>query len=162
VLLLDEHDRILLMQDSDLGLDPVRRWWSTPGGGVDDGESLEDAAVRELFEETGLEITAAALAGPLLRRQVLHGYSDKVVDQVEVFFVARVPTFDVDTSGHTEEEQRTVAELRWWDLGTLRLTTDDVWPRDLHDLVDLAGQPGRWRGGPVLGPAVEESTVPVG
>ena len=160
VLVLDEADRMLLFQDSDLGLDPVTHWWVTPGGGVDPGESDLEAGVRELWEETGLVVTGADLVGPLLTRTVVHGYSDKVVDQVEVFYLVRVPSFQVDTAAHTEEEQLTVADIRWWTLADLAATTDDVWPRDVLAVLELAAHPQRWRDGPVRAPAVEESSVP--
>ena len=105
-------------------------WGVTPGGGVDPGESDLEAAVRELWEETGLVVDAGDLVGPLLTRVVVHGYSDKVVDQHEVFYVVRVAAFEVDTTSHTEEEQLTVADIRWWALPDLAATDDDVWPRD--------------------------------
>jgi 8-oxo-dGTP pyrophosphatase MutT (NUDIX family) len=159
VLLLDDADRLLLLLDSDLGLDPVAHWWVTPGGGVDPGESDLEAAVRELWEETGLVVDAGALVGPLLTRLVVHGFSDKIVDQTEVFFAARVPTFTVDTTAHTEEEQLTVADIRWWDLDDLDRTGDDVWPRDLVAVLALAKSPEVWRDGPVKGAPVEESSV---
>lgn len=160
VLLLDEADRILLIQDSDLGLEPTYHWWMTPGGGVDPGESDLEAAVRELREETGLVIDAADLVGPFLVREVVHGYSDKVVDQTEVFLAARVPAFEVDTAGHTEEERLTVADIRWWEPDALATTDEDVWPRDLADLLALSRRPELFADGPVRGGAVEESSVP--
>jgi 8-oxo-dGTP pyrophosphatase MutT (NUDIX family) len=160
VLVLDEADRMLLFKDSDLGLDPVTHWWVTPGGGVDPGESDLDAGVRELWEETGLVVTAADLVGPLLTRTVVHGYSDKVVDQVEVFYVVRVPAFEVDTTAHTEEEQLTVADIRWWALSDLAATDDEVWPRDVLAVLDLLERPHEWSGGPVQAEPVEESSVP--
>ena len=160
VLVLDEADRMLLFQDSDLGLDPVTHWWVTPGGGVDPGESDVEAAVRELWEETGLVVDAGDLVGPLLTRVVVHGYSDKVVDQTEVFYVVRVAAFEVDTTAHTEEEQLTVADIRWWALADLATTTDDVWPRDVLDVLELAARPEEWRDGPVQAPETEESSVP--
>ena len=159
VLLVDDHGRLLLLQDSDLGLDPVRHWWVTPGGGVDPGESDARAVVRELLEETGLVVTEDDLVGPLLERTVVHGYSDKVVDQTEVFYLVRAQAFEVDTSGHTEEERLTVVELRWWSQESLAATTDDVWPRDLDELLALAADPHRWADGPVRGATVEESSV---
>ncbi len=162
VLVLDEDDRMLLFQDSDLGLDPVAHWWMTPGGGVDPGESDLEAGVRELWEETGLTVTGADLVGPLLTRTVVHGYSDKVVDQVEVFYTVQVPAFEVDTAAHTEEEQLTVADIRWWPLADLATTTDDVWPRDVLAVLALAARPELWRDGPVQAPAVEESSVAAG
>ncbi|WP_308279900.1 NUDIX hydrolase [Phycicoccus mangrovi] len=161
VLLLDEDDRVLLIEDSDLGLDPVAHWWNTPGGGVDPGESDAEAVVRELHEETGLRVTEADLDGPVLARRVLHGWSDKVVDQEETFWAVRVPAFEVDTSGHTEEERMTVVGLTWWDLDALQATGDLVWPVDLRAVVALAADRHRWRDAPVDGGRVEESTVPV-
>jgi 8-oxo-dGTP pyrophosphatase MutT (NUDIX family) len=159
VLLLDDADRLLLFLDSDLGLDPVAHWWVTPGGGVDPGESDHEATVRELWEETGLVVDAGALVGPLLTREVVHGYSDQITEQTEVYFALRVPAFDVDTTEHTQEEQATVADIRWWDLDDLAQTDDDVWPRDLFAVLALVEQPEVWRDGPVLADPVEESTV---
>ena len=52
----DEEGRILLLRRSD-GL------WSVPGGGLDPGERLDQAVVREVREETGLEVEPAALIG---------------------------------------------------------------------------------------------------
>jgi ADP-ribose pyrophosphatase YjhB (NUDIX family) len=52
VLLIDEHDRVLLLR-ADLG---DRNVWIAPGGGLEPGETAEDAALRELREETGIEL----------------------------------------------------------------------------------------------------------
>lgn len=160
VLVVDDADRMLLFLDSDLGLDPVLHWWVTPGGGVDPGESDLEAAVRELWEETGLVVSAGALVGPLLTRLVVHGYSDKVVDQTEVFYAVRVAAFEVDTTAHTQEERLTVADIRWWALADLGTTADDVWPRDVLAVLSLVDRPHEWRDGPVVADPVEESTVP--
>ncbi|MGL4174866.1 MAG: NUDIX hydrolase [Dermatophilaceae bacterium] len=162
VLVLDDLDRVLLFLDSDHGLTPVAHFWDTPGGGVDPGESDLDAVLRELAEETGQQVAAAEVAGPLLERSVIHGYSDKVIDQTEVFFAVHRPTFEVDSSGYTEEERLCIVETRWWTRADLVSTSDDVWPRDLLEIWALLDRPDEWRDGPVLAEPVEESTVPVG
>jgi 8-oxo-dGTP pyrophosphatase MutT (NUDIX family) len=165
VLLVDDRDRILLFSDSDPGL-PGRRWWITPGGGVDPGETDLGAAVRELEEETGTRIEQAQLLGPVLRRRVIHGYTDVVIDQEDVFFACWVPAFEVSVAGHTEQELLTLTTHRWWTRAELATTDEQVWPAELLAMwadADLrraeaaSGQPPR---PPVDGGSVEESTIP--
>ena len=93
VIMID-NDRTLLFEDSDPGV-PGTSWWSTPGGGIDDGESEIHAAIREVAEETGYELGAAELLGPIAKRHVVHGYSDLVIEQDESFFLAMVSLLGV-------------------------------------------------------------------
>lgn len=162
VLLVDDRDRLLLFLDSDLGLSPVPRWWITPGGGVDPGESDREAAVREIAEETGLVISGDDLVGPVATRHVLHGYSDVVTAQDEVFWLVRTDAFEVDISGHTEVEQLTMTAHRWWSRAELEATSEEFWPRDVlaiwQHAQTLAADPGA---APLDLGVVEESTVPV-
>lgn len=155
MLLTDDAGRTLLFEDSDPGLDDAR-WWVTPGGGIDPGETEVDAAIREVWEETGVRLQAEDLLGPMARRHVVHGYSDQVIEQDEAFYLARVGAVAVDVSAHTEEEKLTFLQFRWWSTEELRNTDDWVWPHELVELLHLVDEPDRW---PVELGIQEESTV---
>ncbi|WP_309647834.1 NUDIX domain-containing protein [Nocardioides sp.] len=64
-LLLDEDDHVLLVNFRWEGLDPVDGFWACPGGGIEPGESPEQALRRELHEELGLE--QPIVLGPVWR-----------------------------------------------------------------------------------------------
>ncbi|MEU3755198.1 NUDIX hydrolase [Streptomyces olivoreticuli] len=132
VVLLDPWDRILLLHGFEPD-DPTTTWWFTPGGGLEDDETWEQAARRELAEETG--ITDIELGPPLWRRSCSFPFDGRRWDQDECYYLARTRQAAVWTGGGTELERRSVTGLRWWTCGELLATRETVYPTRLAELL---------------------------
>ncbi|NNU28691.1 NUDIX domain-containing protein [Isoptericola sediminis] len=144
VIVLDGAGRALLVRGHDAD-DPTRSWWFTVGGGIDAGETEEQAALRELREEAGLELGPADLEGPVMTRAGLFHFFAETCRQDEVFFVARVEDGHEPTDhGWTDVERDVLDEMRWLSADDLRAETREVFPRVLPDLLDhlVAGWDG--------------------
>ncbi|RBP48255.1 ADP-ribose pyrophosphatase YjhB (NUDIX family) [Roseimicrobium gellanilyticum] len=127
VILIDEQDRVLFFR----GTEPLtgKTFWLMPGGGLDTGESFEDAARRELYEETGI---TAPLSTCVWFRRHRHTWNGQDADQFERFFVARTRSTQA-ISGTNPDSY--MSELRWWSLSELIDSTDDFAPRRIAHLL---------------------------
>ena len=133
--------RVLLQHGFDPGRPEDGPWWLTPGGGLNDGESIEDGAVREVFEETGLRLSPVEL-GPVIATRVAHfEFEQRRFRQSESFFAVNVEEFTPQHHGWDEVEQRALLDHRWWTVDELRTTDEAVYPSELADVV--AGRPRR-------------------
>ena len=95
VVVLDDQRRVLLQKRRDF------RIWALPGGRVEAGETLDDAAIRETFEETGLRVTLMRKVGTYWKPQ--H-------DDTVTVFTARV------VGGEIVRVSDETRDVRWFDL----------------------------------------------
>jgi 8-oxo-dGTP pyrophosphatase MutT (NUDIX family) len=149
VLVLDRQQRVLLLGSRGLTTAPGAevQWWYTPGGGVEDGEDLRTAAVRELAEEVGLVVSPAVLEGPVWFRRHLTPWGGEVVDSRETYFVLRDVEHEVDVSGRTAQELADDEPHRWWTLTEIAAGTAAFAPRELAAVLP-AVLAGPWAGPP--------------
>lgn len=131
-LLLDPDDRVLLIHET---IEGSGEHWLTPGGGVEPGEHPRDAAVREALEETGIAIRLSPNAEPVLTTQRYWSWRDLHFDQVDHFFLARVPAVQPRPLHLTDVERQTLLGLRWWSVPELLSTREVLLPPDLGSVV---------------------------
>ncbi|MFF5171240.1 NUDIX hydrolase [Micromonospora sp. NPDC000089] len=130
VLLVDAGGRVLLFD----GADPARpghRYWFTPGGGLAPGESPAEGATRELAEETGLRVPPAELGEPVWAETVEFPFDGVWYRQEQEFFLLRVATWEVDTTGFDAIERASIRGHRWWSPVELAATEERYYPPDL-------------------------------
>lgn len=113
VAVRDEAGRILLIHKIDNDL------WALPGGGHDVGERITDTAVREVREETGLEVTVVRLIGTYTDPNHVMAYDDgEVRQQFSLCFEGRW------VGGLPREDGTETKAVRWVDqaeLGGLKI-----------------------------------------
>lgn len=125
-IVLDEADRVLLVRAAG-----SRVFWLTTGGGMEEGETDEEALRRELHEEAGL---VGFALGPLVwTRTVVQQLDGGRWDgQTERFYLVRVSSFEPVPGLPWEELRREGMDaVRWWTLDELEAAETLFSPRRL-------------------------------
>jgi 8-oxo-dGTP pyrophosphatase MutT (NUDIX family) len=132
-LVLDPAGRVLLVRFH--FPDQQAPIWAMPGGGVDEGETHEQAIVRELAEEVGL---AEFEPGPWIwsREHVFPFYGGGWDGQIERTMLVRVPAFEPQPRFSVEElAAEYVTAVRWWTPAELASSGERFAPAALPGLV---------------------------
>ena len=131
LLVIDEHEQLLLFRFT---FGPRSPFWGTPGGECNAGESWEDAARRELIEETGLVAEPGSSIGE--RQNDFETPGGEWVTADERYFRIRVPACKIATHGHTELEREIMQNHRWFTRAELADWHEPIFPPEILNLLD--------------------------
>lgn len=136
VITVNDQDQALLFETVDSARPERESRWISPGGGLDDGETYAEAALRELAEETGH--VGATLIGPVGTHAFVYAENGELIAQEEEVFVAFVGDAEVSFDGWTEWERTFMQRARWWSLADLATGPIRFYPKNLVELVAKA------------------------
>ena len=123
LLVLNENYQILLFQfthtnDALAG----QSHWATVGGGLEEGETFEQAACRELYEEA-------------TRNFEMMLPSAEVVISEERLFIVFIKNEEVNTANWSEHEKLVISKSRWWTFDELSQTDEIVYPNNIPNIL---------------------------
>lgn len=130
LIVLDVEGRALMFRYDVPGRDP---FWVTAGGECEPDESFEEAARRELLEETGIIADPGEQIAQMTPEFIT--VQGEPVQADERFFLIRVAKAEIDTSRHTETEQALMTQHRWFTLAELEDWPEAVFPVELADMI---------------------------
>ena len=122
-----ENNAILLAKHEGLG--PAGFLWSPPGGGVEFGETLEEAIRREFEEETGLSVEVRQF-------QLFHQFVAPPLHALEFFFrVEKVGgSVQLGYDPEMESDHQLLSELRFWTKAQVEASPSAWFHAALHDM----------------------------
>ena len=139
VLAVTQDGEVLLLVGHDAA-DPDHSWVFTPGGGLHSGEDPRAGAVRELVEESGIEVAPEDLKGPIAHREAIFRFASVTCRQDEIFFLLHLPTRrPIRRDGWTCLERDVVDFISWWSAEQLHAAQQrgqEIYPVRLPEIVE--------------------------
>ena len=139
VVLVDGAWRALLVRvvDPTTNEPPL---WVTPGGGIEAGEDRRETAARELWEETGLRVAAAALVGPVAVTSGDWTFRGVTYRSTDWYFAHQCDEFEPCDTAATDIERDIHAEWRWWTADETDAATEMIIPARLSIVIRSLAQ----------------------
>ncbi len=95
-------------------LKPQTTYWFTIGGGVEAGETIAEAAGRELREEVGIHLPIESLGTPVATNTIEFEWGGCPIIQHQTFFAVAVDGVDVTFANQEQLELETISAHGWW------------------------------------------------
>jgi 8-oxo-dGTP pyrophosphatase MutT (NUDIX family) len=138
VLPVNREGRVLLLLGTDL-FRRTHRYWLSVGGGVERGETLAQAAARELHEEVGISLAPGDLGDPIATSVIEYGMFGLLpVTQEQTYYAVAVPDVTVSFAGQGWIEARSMVGHAWLSAEDIGARTERLSDPDLPKLVGQA------------------------
>lgn len=134
-IVLNKQNQIFLFQYTFDFFAEKESIWITPGGGLDDGESFEEALKRELFEEMGIKLTEPAMF--VFYRTPLYELKDgETVRSEERFYLVRLDETEFSCTGWTESEKERMTAGKWWSAEEIKASGEKFFSADILGILE--------------------------
>ena len=134
VVLLDEAKRVFLMHGSDPMRPEKGTWWEIPGGGIEPGETSQEAASRELYEECGFRDVEV---GPCIWTQYVEFdfamYHFKSDERIHIAHTSE--SSEWDPQGLEALEAAAFDDAQWWSIDDLEAAQVQTLPSRLLEFL---------------------------
>jgi 8-oxo-dGTP diphosphatase len=134
LILLDGQRRVLLFRHARTN---GEAFWALPGGGLESGETFEQAEAREAREELGL--TCFTLKR-VWERETDFVYIDHTVHQHEWFFLIEGELPTISSNVKKVHRQEGILEMRWWTTAEIESASEPVFPEELASEMRMLGK----------------------
>ena len=134
-IVLNKKNQIFLFQYMFDYLADSKAIWITPGGGLEEKESFEEALKRELFEELGVQITESC-PEVYYRNPVYTLKNGEKVQSVEKFFIVRLEEDAFSFEHWTESEKRRMFVGKWWSLEEIKHSEEMFFSKDVLQILE--------------------------
>lgn len=137
IVVLDEVGNVLLLRTRDVSDPGLGAWWELPGGGIDDGETYLQAALRELHEEVGIVVNGAQVGEPNWRRSASFRYrrQRRLQDEVVIKVVLPVRSSELSGTARLNYEIEDHIDYRWWPITEIENSQERFYPGTLPVLL---------------------------
>jgi ADP-ribose pyrophosphatase YjhB (NUDIX family) len=125
LVVLDKERRVLLFLHARSN---GESFWAPPGGGLENDETFQEAALREAAEELGMADLSMTL---LWKRSTSFFHMDYLVDQEECFFLLEGELPEPSTQVKKIWEREGILKTKWWSIQELESTKETLFPEDL-------------------------------
>lgn len=138
IIFNNQTNKILLIKYLDLETEVTKEftegYWVTPGGGLEENESYQEALKREIYEETG--ITDIEIGNCVINRVVnLELIGEKYF--LERFYLVKTDCEEIDMIHVTELEKSVIVDYRWWSVEEIKSSDEVIFPRELKHVLEL-------------------------